>query len=459
MTNAARVLDMGLHFHSQTDPRLHETDGPLIITKGDGVMVFDDAGNRYIEGMGGLWCASLGFNDGRLADVASKQMRTLATYHTFNHRSNEACIDLVGQISGISPIRGGKVFLVNSGSEANDTMIKLAWFYNVARGKPTKRKIISRKGAFHGSTVMGAALSGLSHMHRSFNLPPLDVIYTECPHFYRGRAAGEGEEDYASRLAAELEALILTEDPTTIAAMIAEPVMGAGGVLVPPVTYFAKIQAVLRKYEILLLSDEVVCGFGRTGNWFGSQTFGFLPDMISTAKGLSSGYLPIGAVVASDTIYQTAADEAHVIGVFGHGFTYSGHPVAAAVAAEAIRIYREIDVVERARRLGAHLTATLVTAIADHPLVGEVRSSGFIAGIELVVDKTTRESFDPERKIGARVERRCRAHGVMIRNMGDVLAICPPFVMEPSQIDALVEGIRAALDDVADQLGPHDEAA
>jgi 4-aminobutyrate--pyruvate transaminase len=452
MTNAARTFDIDLHFHAQSDPRVHEERGPLVIARGEGAYVLDDAGNRYVEAMGGLWCASLGFNDRRLAEVAHRQMLKLATYHTFNHRSNEACVALVEEIAAISPLRRGRVFLVSSGSEANDTMIKLAWFFHVARGEPSRRKIISRAGAFHGSTVMAAALSGLPHMHRSFNLPDVGVIHVEKPHHYRGAHAGESEEDYASRLAGELERVILREGPGTVAAMIAEPVMGAGGVVVPPTTYFPKIERVLRRHGVLLLADEVVCGFGRTGNWFGSQTFEFQPDMMSAAKGLSSGYLPIGAVILSDTVYQAVADQAHALGVFGHGFTYSGHPVAAAVATEALRIYGEMDVVGRARRLGAHLETALRAALQSHPLVGETRSAGFLAGIELVADRATRRSFDPALRVGARVEERCRAHGVMIRNMGDVLAICPPYILEPSDVDFIVAGLRGALDDVAADL-------
>lgn len=452
MTNAARALDMAHHFHSQTNPRLHEEVGPLLVTRGEGAAIFDDAGNRYIEAMGGLWCASLGFNDRRLADAAHRQMLKLANYHTFNHRSNEACIDLAEQICTISPLENGHVFFVNSGSEGNDTMAKLAWYYQSARGKPQKRKIISRTGAFHGSTVMGAALSGLPHMHRSFNLPDVNVVYAAQPHHYRSAQPGESEEAYAARLADELEQLILREGADTIAAMIAEPIMGAGGVIVPPQDYFPKIQAVLRRHDILLLSDEVICGYGRTGNWFGSQSFGFVPDMMSTAKGLSSGYMPIGAVIVSDAVYQVVADEAHGRGIFGHGFTYSGHPVAAAVAAEALRIYQEIDVVGRAQRLGAHLQRALAARIADHPLVGEIRSCGFIAGIGLVADRASREAFDPTLRVGAQVERRCRAHGLMIRNMGDALAICPPYILETSEIDLIADGIGRALDDVLASL-------
>lgn len=447
MLNSLRSRDMTHHFHSQTNPRRHETDGPLMITEGQGSYVIDELGNRYLEGMGGLWCASLGFENERLADVAAAQMKKLATYHTFNHRSNDPCADVAEQIAELSPIPGSKVFLVNSGSEANDTMVKLAWYYNVARGKPAKRKIISRKGAFHGSTVMGAALSGLPHMHESFNLPGLNVIYAEKPHFYRNAEADESEEAYCNRLIAALENLIQTEGADTIAAMIAEPIMGAGGVVTPPAGYFPHVRDVLTRHDILLLSDEVVCGFGRSGHWFGSQAYGFIPDMMSIAKGLSSGYMPIAAAVIGDHIYQTIADEADQIGVFGHGFTYSGHPVTAAVAAEVLRTYREMDVPARAAALGRHLFDALGVSVADHEMVGEIRGEGFLAGIELVADRASRTPFDPALKVGALVERRCRAHGVMIRNMGDVISICPPFVMTENEIDQLAGGIAAALDD------------
>jgi 4-aminobutyrate--pyruvate transaminase len=441
------------HFHSQTNPRRQEVDGPLMVTTGQGCYVIDEMGNRYLEGMGGLWCASLGFENERLADVAAAQMKKLATYHTFNHRSNDPCADVAEQIAELSPIPGSKVFLVNSGSEANDTMVKLAWYYNVARGKPAKRKIISRKGAFHGSTVMGAALSGLPHMHESFNLPGLNVIYAEKPHFYRNAEAGENEEAYCNRLIADLESLIEAEGADTIAAMIAEPIMGAGGVVTPPAGYFPRVRELLTRHDILLLADEVVCGFGRSGHWFGSQAYGFVPDMMSIAKGLSSGYMPIAAAVISDHLYQTIADEADRIGVFGHGFTYSGHPVTAAVAAEVLRTYREMDIPGRAQALGRRLFDALGASLADHEMVGEIRGAGFLAGIELVADKATRTPFDPALKVGALVERRCRAHGVMIRNMGDVISICPPFVMTENEVDQLVGGIAAALDDALSQLG------
>lgn len=452
MLNSLRARDMAHHFHSQTNPRRFEVDGPLMITRGDGCSVIDEQGNRYLEGMGGLWCAALGFDNDRLADVAASQIRKLATYHTFNHRSNDPCADVVEQIAELSPLPESKVFLVNSGSEANDTMVKMAWYYHVAKGKPGKRKIISRRGAFHGSTVMGAALGGLPHMHESFNLPGLNVLYTEKPHHYRNAQPGESEADYCDRIIAELDALIEVEGPETIAAMIAEPIMGAGGVVTPPTGYFQRVRALLSRHDILLLADEVVCGFGRTGNWFGSETYGFVPDMMSIAKGLSSGYLPIAAAVIADHVYQPIADEADRIGVFGHGFTYSGHPVTSAVAAEVIREYRKMNAPALAASLGKHLFATLETALSTSPLVGEIRGVGFLAGIELVADRETRTPFDPALKVGVAVERRCRAHGVMIRNMGDVISICPPFIMSTAEIDQLAGGIAAALGDVQAEI-------
>jgi 4-aminobutyrate---pyruvate transaminase len=452
LSNSLAHIDVAHHLHPQTDPRLHESRGPLLIIEGKGAQVVDSSGRQYIEGMAGLWCASLGFNEPRLAEAAQRQIGRLGTYHTFNHRSNEPCVQLVDALSTLSPIQPAHFFLANSGSEANDTMVKFAWFYNAARGLPDKRRIISRTGAFHGSTVMGAALSGLPHMHRAFNLPTSEVLYAGRPLAYRDASPGESDGEFAARLAEELEALILREGPETIAAMIAEPVMGAGGVVVPPADYFPRIQAVLLRHDILLLSDEVICGFGRTGNWFGCQTFGFQPDMLSVAKGLSSGYVPIAAVAVSDAIYQVIADEAHGLGVLGHGFTYSGHPVTAAVAVEALRIYQEMDVVEVARRLGGRLQAGLTETLRDQPLVGDIRSVGFIAGIELVADVRRREGFDPGMRVGARVESACLERGLIIRNMGDTIALCPPFVISEDEVDTLLARFRGALDAVADEL-------
>lgn len=447
VSSVTAEADIRLHIHSQTNWRAHESRGPLIIQSGQGAHVRDDAGNEYIEAMSGLWCASLGFNDQRLAEAAYRQMTTLATYHTFNHRSNAPCVDLLQRLADISPIQPCKVFLANSGSEANETLVKLVWLYNAARGKASKRKIISRVGAFHGSTIFAAALSGLPHMHVGFGLPATDIILAGRPHQYHDARPNESSAAFADRLAVELDTLISREGPDTIGAMIVEPIMGAGGVIVPPDEYFRKVSAVLQKHDILLLADEVVCGFGRTGEWFGCQTFGFQPDMLSVAKGLSSGYMPISAVVVNARIYEVIADACQPPAVFGHGLTYSGHPVAAAVAAEALRIYREIDTPALARELGAVLMSELRSKLGAHPLVGEIRGRGLLAGVELVPDRAMKRVAVPEGRLGALVEERCRARGVIVRNMRDVIALCPPYVISKDDIRSIVQCLRGAVDE------------
>ncbi|RWC63296.1 aminotransferase [Mesorhizobium sp.] len=448
MSNNHRAAEMQLHLHSQTNPRLHETEGPLMVVEGRGATVVDDSGRRYIEGMSGLWCASLGFSNERLANAAYNQMRTLGAYHTANHRSNEPVAELLRLIEEISPIPSCKIYLTSTGSEATDSMVKLAWYYNFARGKPGKRKIISRQSAYHGSTVMAAALCGLPNMHRAFNLPTGDILYARRPHHFREAEPNESMASFGARLARELEAMILAEGADNIAAMIAEPVMGAGGVFIPPESYFPLIQEVLARHDILLLADEIICGFGRTGNWFGSETFKIKPDMVSIAKGLSAGHMPIAGVIMSDRIYQAVADQAASIGVFGHGFTYSGHPVTSAVAVEAIRIYQEIDIVGLARSAGSHLLASLRRKFSDHEFVGDIRGVGLLGGIEIVADRKDNIPFAPEERIGAKIEMACRRRGALVRNMGDTIAFCPPFQISEAETEQLVEIVHHALEDV-----------
>ena len=344
-----------------------------------------------------------------------------------------------------------RVFFTDGGSEAVDTMVKMAWYYWSAMGQPQRRKIIARQGAFHGSTVMAARISGLPLMHASFNLPDCNVVHTARPHYYRDARPGESEADFSLRLARELEELILEQGPETIAAFIAEPVMGAGGVIVPPRGYFPAVADIVRKYGILFLSDEIICGFGRTGKWFGCQTFGVESDMMSIAKGLSSGYAPIGGVVVSGKVNAVIAAEANRNGVFSHGFTYSGHPLGAAIAVEALRIYRDMELPSLATNLGARLAAGLKT-IADHPLVGDVRQCGFLAGVELVADKQTRAQFPAEWKVGARVERRTRDHGLIVRNLADTIAICPPYITREDEVDFILQRLGRALDDVRAEI-------
>ena len=358
--NSAAARDVRFQLHPYTNPVAHEQTGPVIIERGDGVRVFDEAGQDYIEALAGLWCTALGFSaEERLARVAYDQMRRLAFYHPFGHKAHTPGIDLAEALLDLAPVPMSKVLFCNSGSEANDTAIKLIRFYNNALGRPEKKKIISRTKAYHGVTVASASLTGLPNNHRDFDLPMPGVLHTTCPHFHHQGAEGESEEDFATRCAEDLEALIQAEGPDSIAAFFAEPVMGAGGVLVPPATYFEKIQAVLRRHDILFVADEVICGFGRTGRAWGSETFGLEPDMISCAKQLSSGYLPIAALMLNERVYGPIRDNAGRIGILGHGFTYGGHPVAAAVALETLAIYRERDLFAHAAAVGTHLQARL----------------------------------------------------------------------------------------------------
>ena len=318
--NSAAARDIAYTLHPYTNLKQHQESGPLVITGGQGVRVRDENGKTYIEGMAGLWCTALGWSEERLVEAATRALRQLPFYHGFGGKAAAPTIDLAEKLIGMAPVPMSKVFFANSGSEANDTAIKLIWYYNNALGRPEKKKIISRTRGYHGVTLAAASLTGLPANHRDFDLPLARILHTDCPHHYRFALEGESEEDFATRLAQNLEQLIVDEGPETIAAMFVEPVMGAGGVIVPPATYFDKIQPVLEKYDILLVADEVICAYGRTGNMWGCQTYGIQPDMITTSKALSSGYLPISALMISEAIYQGMVTESEKIGVFGHGF-------------------------------------------------------------------------------------------------------------------------------------------
>jgi 4-aminobutyrate--pyruvate transaminase len=443
-TSASR--DIATTIHPYTNLKVHESEGPLVITEGDGVFVRGEDGKMYLEGLAGLWCVSLGFSERRLAEAAYRQMLKLPFYHTFAHKATDIGIELAEKLLSIAPAPMSKVFFVNSGSEANDTVVKLVWYYNNALGRPRKKKIISRTKAYHGVTVASASLTGLANNHRDFDLPIANILHVDCPHYYRFGLPGEAEEAFASRMAESLENRILSEGPETVAAFIAEPIMGAGGVLLPPATYWDKIQAVLRKYDVLLIADEVICAFGRTGEMWGTTMFGLNPDMITCAKALSSGYLPIGAVMVSEAIYGALVKQSEKIGVFSHGFTYSGHPVASAVALETLKIYEQDDILSHVRRVAPRMQAGL-RRFADHPLVGEVRGFGLIGAIELVRDKATKAPFDPAEAVGPFLSKRAHHHGVILRPLGDSIAFCPPLIIKESEIDLMLERFSLALDD------------
>ena len=423
----------------------------MVVERGDGVHVVDIHGKRYIEAMAGLWSVGVGFSEERLVTAAAEQMRRLPFYHTFGHKSHGPVIDLAEKLVSIAPVPMSKVFFTNSGSEANDTVMKLLRYRSNSLGEPQRKKFISRIRGYHGVTLASASLTGLPNNHRSFDLPIEGVLHTSSPHHWREGLPGESEEAFATRLAADLEALILAEGPETIAAFFAEPVMGAGGVVVPPATYWEKIQVVLDKYGILLVADEVICGFGRTGNMWGSTTYGMTPDVVVCSKQLSSSYLPISALMINERVFEPIADESNRIGTLGHGFTAGGHPVAAAVALENLAIIEERDLVANVRAVGAHMQKRL-GQLADHPLVGEVRSVGLIAAVEVVTDKAAKKALDPVGKLGAMVAGILQENGVISRAMGDALALCPPMIITERQVDTLVDALRASLDEAARRI-------
>ncbi|HLB80947.1 MAG TPA: aspartate aminotransferase family protein [Dongiaceae bacterium] len=452
LPNSAAARDIAYHLHPYTDLVKHEAEGPLIITGGKGIHVIDENGKPYIEGLAGLWCASLGFGEERLVQAAAAQMRKLPYYHSFAHKTPNVVVDLAERLVKMAPVPMSHAFFANSGSEANDTVVKMVWYYNNALGRPRKKKIISRLKGYHGVTVASASLTGLPNNHRDFDLPIANILHTDCPHYYRFGQPGESEEDFASRLAASLEKLIRDEGPDTIAAFIAEPVQGAGGVIVPPRTYFEKIQPILKKHDILFIADEVICGFGRTGNMFGTETFRLQPDFITVAKALSAAYLPISAVLINQKLYEAIRDNSGRIGTFGHGYTYSGHPVSAAVALETLKIYEERDIVAHVRRVAPDLQRGL-RQFSGHPLVGEVRGVGLVAAVELVRDKATRASFDPKLGVGPYLVRRAQEHGLLIRPLADSIAFCPPLIITEEQISDLTTRFGRALDDTLAWVG------
>jgi 4-aminobutyrate--pyruvate transaminase len=449
--NSLESRDRRSVLHPMTDLVRHDREGPLVIDHGEGVRVYDDTGRAYIEGVSGLWSISLGFGQERLVKAAAEQMAKLSSYHMFRFKSHEPGIELAEKLLALAPSPMSKVFFANSGSEAADSAMKLVWYYNNAIGRPEKKKIIGRIGGYHGVTIASGSLTGLARNHTDFDLPIARVLHTDCPHFWRYGLPGESEEAFATRLADNLETMILAEGPETVAAFFAEPVMGSGGVIVPPATYFDKVQAVLKKYDVLFVVDEVICGFGRLGDLFGCNTFNLKPDIMTMAKGLSSGYLPISAVMISEPIWQACLSESSKIGVFGHGFTYSGHPVCAAVALETLAIYEDLDIVNRVRRMAPVLQDGMA-ALADHPLVGETRGLGLVGALEIVKDKATKESFPPAANIGLYIERRCQEHGVILRALGDALTIAPPLIVEKADIEEILRVVAVALDETLDHV-------
>src|SRR3954452_7326757 len=442
--------DIETLIHPYTNLATFRETGPLVLERGQGVWVYDQAGKAYLEGMAGLWCTALGHGNEELVEAAAQQMRKLPFAHLFTGKSHDPAIELAEKLKEIAPVPTSKVFFCNSGSEANDSQMKMVWYMNNALGRPNKKKIISRVKAYHGVTIAAASLTGLPNNHIDFDLPIARVLHTSCPHHYRFAKDGESEEEFATRLATELEEMILREDPDTVAAFIAEPVMGAGGVIVPPKTYFAKIMAVCAKYDLFMIDDEVICGFGRLGTPFGCTALGYKPHSISVAKALSSAYLPIAGVMIPEDMYQALIEESRKIGTFGHGFTYSGHPVSAAVAIKTLEIYKRDKIFETAAARAPQFQKRLAT-LSDHPLVGEARGMGLVGAIELAAHKPSKKPFDAQRGLGARVIANAQAEGLIVRFIaGDVISICPPLIIKPAEIDELFDKLTTALDKTLD---------
>ncbi|MBD9483436.1 aspartate aminotransferase family protein [Pseudomonas sp. PDM14] len=420
--------------------QLHEK-GPRIVTKADGVYLWDSEGNKILDGMAGLWCVAIGYGREELVEAASKQMRELPFYNTFFQTAHPPVLELAKAIADVTPAGMNHVFFTGSGSEGNDTMLRMVRHYWALKGQPNKKVIISRLNGYHGSTVAGASLGGMTYMHEQGDLPIPGIVHIPQPYWF-GEGGDMTPDAFGIWAAEQLEKKILEVGEDNVAAFIAEPIQGAGGVIIPPDTYWPKVREILAKYDILFVADEVICGFGRTGEWFGSDHFGNKPDLMTIAKGMTSGYVPMGGLVVSDKVFQVI----NAGGDFNHGFTYSGHPVAAAVGVENIRILREEKIIERVKAETAPYLQKRLRELADHPLVGEVRGVGMLGAIELAKNKQTRERFPSETGVGMICRGHCFENGLIMRAVGDTMIIAPPLVISKSEIDELIEKARKCLD-------------
>ena len=444
--NSAHARDIASVLHPQTHAGRHQEVGPTVMSHGDGIFIHDDEGHAYLDAGAGLWCASLGFSNQRLAKVAADAMSRLGYYQIFRHASHGPAIDLSEKLLSLAPVPMSKVMLQCSGSEANDSAVKLVWYHWHIQGKPEKHKIISRRGSYHGSTCVATSLTARPEYQAGFGLPFDGFLYAESLNYYRDAQPGESEQQFSQRLADSLEAQILREGPDTVAAFWCDPVQGSAGALPPPAGYFEKIQTVLRKYDILLVADEVICGFGRTGNMWGCQTYDIRPDMITCAKALSAAMQPISAVLLNERIFQSVVQSSEKYGAFIHGYTYAGHPVAASVALETLKIYEEIDIVGHVRSVEPVFLQTLGT-LKDHPLVGDFSGVGLIGGLELVSDKATRESYPASVGLGARLDAHARRNRLILRIAGNRIAFSPALIITAEQIAELGVRLRRTLDD------------
>ncbi|MCZ6890003.1 MAG: aminotransferase [Gammaproteobacteria bacterium] len=443
--DSIEAKDLAHLLHPTTNLAQHHEQGPAVHDRAKGVYLWDNKGNQYLEAMAGLWCTALGYGEEELVRVAEEQMRKLSYSQLFGSKTHEPSVLLAEKLKSMMPFDAGRVFFGLSGSDANDTQVKLMWYYHNLIGKPEKKKIISRLGGYHGTTVASGSLTGLPPFHQHFDLPIGNILHTDNPHYYREAEDGETEDQFTTRLATSLDNLIKREGPETVAAFIAEPILGAGGVIVPPEGYYAKIQAVLKKHDVFFIDDEVICGFGRTGKPFGCETMGIEPTTMSVAKALSSAYLPISGVIIPEFMYEPFVAASKELGNFSHGFTYSGHPVCAAVALRNLELMEEREIFQHAAKVGESFQARL-RAFEDHPMVGNVRGAGLIGAIELVANKDTKERFDADLGVGTQCMNFAQENGLIVRNLGDSVAFCPPLILTEDQVDELFTKFGKALD-------------
>ncbi|MEQ1956619.1 aspartate aminotransferase family protein [Mesorhizobium sp. CN2-181] len=427
---------------------------PTIVETGKGIRIQDARGNQLIDGFAGLYCVNIGYGRPEVAEAISRQAYRLAYYHSYAAHTTEELAILSDRLVRMAPGRMSKVFYGMSGSDANETQAKLVWYYNNLRGKPKKKKIIARQRGYHGCSVVSGSMTGMSFYHDHMDLPRAGILHTGAPHHYWGADAGETESEFSRRRAAELEALILREDPDTIGAFIAEPVLGTGGITPPPTDYWKEVQAILRKYDILLIADEVITGFGRTGSMFGSQNYDIDPDLITVAKGLTSAYFPLSGAIVGEKVFKVMEEGADRVGSFSHGYTYSGHPIGAAAANAVLDIVEKENLPANAREVGAYFQAQLRARFAQLPIVGEVRGVGLMAAIEFVADRERKSRFASALTVGARVSKAARSRGLIARAMphGDILGFAPPLVITKAEVDEMVAIAESAVRSVMDDL-------
>jgi len=450
MYSELQQKDINHHFTPFSDNKELSEQGSRVITKAQGVYIYDEQGNKLLDAMAGLWCVNLGYGRQELVDVAAAQMSELPYYNLFFKTTHAPAAKLAEKITSLAPAHMNKVFFTGSGSEANDTVFRMVRRFWDLEGKPTKKTFISRENAYHGSTVVGASLGGMGYMHEQGDLPIAGIEHIEQPYYFKEVTSKDGveltQEEFGIKAAQSLEAKILELGEDNIAAFIAEPFQGAGGVIVPPTSYWPEIKRILAKYDILLVVDEVISGFGRTGEWFASQYFDLKPDLMPIAKGLSSGYLPIGGVIVGDRVANTLIDKG---GDFNHGFTYSGHPVAAAVALKNIELLEAEGIVDRVKSDISPYLQKRWQELASHPIVGETRGLGMVAGLELVKDKNTNERIAPDSKAGGVCRDYSMANGLIMRPCGDTMIISPPLVITREEVDELIEKAKKTLDQTA----------